>query len=138
MVERAFAAAQRGATDQEIAETLGVSERTFYSWCHEHPEFLQATKVGKEAADQRVERSLYRRALGYSHESVKIFMPAGAKYPVYAPFTEHYPPDTQAASLWLRNRQPEKWRDKTEVEHSGTVGLADRLVKARERARSKA
>jgi hypothetical protein len=35
-----------------------------------------------------------------------------SKEPVYAEYTEHYPPDTGAASLWLRNRQPEKWRDK--------------------------
>jgi len=41
---------------------------------------------------------------GYTHEATKIFMPAGAEAPVYAPYTEHYPPDTHAASLWLRNR----------------------------------
>jgi hypothetical protein len=35
-----------------------------------------------------------------------IARPAGAEAPVNAPYTEHYPPDTQAASLWLRNRQP--------------------------------
>ena len=44
--------------------------------------------------------------------AVKIFMPAGAEAPVCASYTEHYPPDTQAASLWLRNRQPAKWRDR--------------------------
>ena len=65
--------------------------------------------------------SLYHRGLGYRHEAVKIFMPAGAAAPVYAPYTEHYPPDTQAISLWLRNRQPRKWRDKHEVEHMGSI-----------------
>ena len=35
--------------------------------------------------------------------------------------TSHYPPDTQAASLWLRNRQPAKWRDRQEVNHTGTL-----------------
>ena len=44
-----------------------------------------------------------------------------AEAPVYAPYTEHYPPDTQAASLWLRNRQPAKWRDRQEVNHTGTM-----------------
>jgi hypothetical protein len=64
---------------------------------------------------------LYHRGLGYQHEAVKIFMPAGAAAPVYAPYIEHYPPDTQAASLWLRNRQPAKWRDRQEVNHIGTL-----------------
>ncbi|MHB1956052.1 MAG: hypothetical protein ACYCOU_20160, partial [Sulfobacillus sp.] len=27
---------------------------------------------------------------------------------------KHYPPDTQAAMFWLRNRQPERWKEKTE------------------------
>jgi hypothetical protein len=46
---------------------------------------------------------------------------AGAAAPVYAPYTEHYPPDTHAASLWLRNRQPTKWRDRQEVNHTRTL-----------------
>ena len=121
MAERAFAAAQGGATDLEIIEALGIGQTTFYRWRHEHPQFREATELGKEAADERVERSLYQRALGYSHQAVKIFMPAGAENPIYAAYTEHYPPDTAAASLWLRNRQPEKWRDKQEVEHSGNL-----------------
>jgi hypothetical protein len=116
MAERAYSAAQQGATDAEIAEFLEIGTTTFYRWCHEHPEFREATRLGKEAADDRVERSLYQRAIGYSHGAVKIFMPAGAEAPVYAPYTEHFPPDTQAASLWLRNRRPTEWRDKIAVE----------------------
>ncbi len=38
------------------------------------------------------------------------------------PTVKHYPPDTQAASLWLRNRQPDKWRDKLTHEHAGPDG----------------
>src|SRR6185437_6128000 len=116
--ERAYAMAQQGATDQEMAEALGIASSTFYEWRHLHPEFAEATRLGKEACDERVERSLYHRAIGYSHPAVKIFMPAGAEHPVYAPYIEHHAPETAAASLWLRNRQPEKWRDKQEVEHS--------------------
>lgn len=45
-------------------------------------------------------------------------MPAGADNPVYAPYVEHYPPDTQVTSLWLRNQQPKLWRDKQKIEHA--------------------
>jgi hypothetical protein len=61
------------------------------------------------------------RALGYRHEATKIFMPAGAKEPVYATYTQHHPPDTTAAFRWLQNRQPDKWRDRPEINHSGTL-----------------
>ena len=32
------------------------------------------------------------------------------------PYEVHHPPDTAAASLWLRNRQPKLWRDKHEID----------------------
>lgn len=98
-----------------------MEEKTINNWKIAHPEFLQSINAGKADADARVAESMFKRAVGYSHDAVKIFMPAGAKEPVYADYTEHYPPDTAAGSLWLRNRQPAKWRDKTDVEHSGTL-----------------
>lgn len=110
-----------GSTDVEMADFFSVSEQTLNAWKKAHPSFLESITRGKAAADGNVAEKLYQRALGYSHAAVKIFMPAGAEGPVYADYTEHYPPDTQAASLWLRNRQPKKWRDKQEVEHSGEL-----------------
>src|ERR1700704_6599650 len=53
-------------------------------------------------------------AMTYSHTAVKIFLPSGASEPVYAPYTQHYPPDTKAALRWLMNRQPALWRDRQE------------------------
>jgi hypothetical protein len=86
-------------------------------WAATHAEFRAALKVGKETADQRVERSLYQRAVGYHYDAVKIFMPAGAKKPVYAHYVEHIPPDTTAAIFWLKNRDPAHWRDAWQLEH---------------------
>lgn len=100
-----------GATDREIADFFEVDERTLYRWKHESAEFCQALKAGKGEADDRVERSLYRRAVGYTYDAVKIFMPAGAEAPVYAPFEEHVPPDVTAGIFWLKNRRPDQWRD---------------------------
>ena len=100
-----------GATDTDIAEFFKVDARTVYRWKHEFPEFCQSLKSGKAAADERVERSLYHKAVGYKFEAVKIFMPAGAERPVYAPYTEHVPPDTTAAIFWLKNRRSKDWRD---------------------------
>lgn len=111
-----------GATDKEMADFFGVDERTINRWKDDFPEFCQSIARGKLVADADVAEKLYHRALGYSHKAVKIFMPAGAAQPVYADYTEHYPPDTQAASLWLRNRQSAKWRDKQEHEHTGADG----------------
>ena len=125
--------AEQGATDREVAEMFSVSERTLHRWKHAHPELADALAVGKEIADQRVEQSLYRRAIGYSHDAVKIFMPAGASEPVIVPFTEHVPPDTTAAIFWLKNRKPHDWRDKAELKIEGD-SLAAVIEAARLRA----
>ena len=113
-----------GATDAELADFFQVDEATVHRWKIERPEFYESITRGKQIADANVADRLYQRALGYSHEAVKIFMPQGAERPVYAPYTEHYPPDTPAASLWLRNRQPAKWRDRQEHQHTGADGKA--------------
>jgi hypothetical protein len=81
-----------------------------------HPQFGEALKIGKSEADDRVERSLYQRAVGYTYPAVKIFMPAGAKAPIYAPYEEHVPPDVTAGIFWSKNRRPDKWRDTWHLE----------------------
>lgn len=112
--EQAAKLCQLGATDAELADFFKVTTVTIWRWQSAHVEFCNALKRGKEAADERVERSLYARATGYTFDAVKIFMPANAKEPVYAKYQEHVPPDTTAAIFWLKNRQSEQWRDKTE------------------------
>lgn len=113
-----------GATDQELADFFKVDVRTVYRWKHDHDEFCQALKGGKDVADERVERSLYQKAIGYEQDEVKIFMPSGAVEPVYAPYRAKIAPDTTAAIFWLKNRRSGEWRDKQELEHSGPDGGA--------------
>lgn len=119
--------AQLGATEADIAEFLGVATRTVERWKVEHAEFCRALKLGKKVADARVEQSLYRRAIGYSHEAEKIFQHGGAV--VRAKTLEQYPPDTTACIFWLKNRDKANWRDKQDHEHSGsltvTIGADD-------------
>ena len=110
-----------GATDMEVADFFEVDVRTVYRWKGENEAFCQALKVGKDIADERVERSLYARANGYEHEEVDIRVVGGAI--VQTPIRKYYPPDTTACIFWLKNRKTAEWRDKVEQEHSGTVQI---------------
>src|ERR1700680_1017096 len=76
---------------------------------------------GRVQADGEMAESLYRRGLGYEHLATKIFMPPGAEEPVYAPYVEHYPPDTHAALAWLARRQPGLWRERQQVGLTGSI-----------------
>lgn len=113
---------QTGATDAELAGHFKVTTVTIWRWQAIHPDFFNALKRAKGAADERVERSLYARATGYTYEAVKIFMPAGAKKAVFAKYQEHVPPDTTAMIFWLKNRNQKDWRDRQEHAHSGPDG----------------
>lgn len=117
-----------GATDREVAEFFGVNEATVHRWKLEHEDFCEALKVGKQAADERVKSSLYRRALGYTHDAVKIMQHDGA--PVIVPYVEHVPPDTTAAIFWLKNRCKEEFRDKIDLNHSGEVSVTRKVYSA--------
>lgn len=120
MAEQVEKLCRLGATDKDLADFFDVSEQTINTWKQKHPEFLESLKRGKLAADAEVADRLYQRAIGYSHESEKIFNNNGEALRVE--MTEHYPPDTTAAIFWLKNRQPEKWRDRQQHEHSGPDG----------------
>jgi hypothetical protein len=102
-----------GATDKELASLFGVAKSTINKWKLAHPGFSDSITRGKFVADSNVAERLYQRAMGYEHDEEKIFQYEGQ--PVRVKTKKHYPPDTQAASLWLRNRQPDKWRDRTEL-----------------------
>lgn len=104
--------ARKGATDQQIADELGVHIQTVYKWKKAHPEFFEQLKSWKEEADEVVEKSLYQRAVGYSCKETKVFIHEGC--PVTEDIIKHYPPDTTACIFWLKNRDHANWRDRIE------------------------
>lgn len=125
----------KGWTDDEMAAFFGIDRATWYRWKAADAKFCDALKEWKAEADARVERSLYEKAVGFSMEATKIFMPAGANEPVYAPYIERIAPDTTAAIFWLKNRKPAEWRDKQEIELGVTDDVAEMLDAARKRAK---
>jgi hypothetical protein len=105
--------AKKGFTDKDFAVFYKVTEQTINNWKIKYPEFFESLKEGKSFSDEIVERSLFERATGYEHYEDKIFCNSNGIVTTEAT-VHHYPPDTTAAIFWLKNRQPEKWRDKSE------------------------
>lgn len=108
--EQAMKLCRLGATDKELADFFGVAESTLSKWKLDFPDFSEALKAGKVAADANVADSLYRRAFGYSHPDVHISNYKGDV--TITPITKHYPPETVACIFWLKNRRPDLWREK--------------------------
>ena len=107
---------------------MGVGQRTFYEWKTRYPQFLQSIKKGKSPVDIEVENALLKRAKGYTYvETTTEFdvVDTGRVDEDGKPIVEHkiksvksvkkeVPPDVGAAAFWLKNRRPDRWREKRE------------------------
>jgi len=114
----AWSMAAMGATNEEIADAIGVSKRTIIRWAKEHESFGKALAEGKGVSDAKVIRSLYKRATGYDYTEEKKIVEVdknGNVKPVRVETTKkHVPPDVAAQCFWLKNRQRGKWADRPE------------------------
>lgn len=112
-----------GADDKKLAELFEVGEATISRWKVAHPEFREAIKKAKAGADCEVAAALFQRAIGYSHPDVHVSNYQGDV--TLTPITKHYPPDPVSAIFWLKNRQPQLWRDKIDIEQETKVLFPD-------------
>ncbi len=77
--------ARDGLTEERIAKNMGVAYSTFRDWKDRYSALSAALKKGKEVVDYQVENALLQSALD-GNITAQIF--------------------------WLKNRRPDKWRDK--------------------------
>lgn len=131
-VDEARKLCEAGAIDVEIARHFRVSVATLSTWKLKYPEFLAAIRVSKEVANTNVEDSLYRLAMGYTRTEVEHKVIAGKL--VTIEIERYYPPNPTAQIFFLKNRKSSSWSDKQEVQHTGTVELTDRIMRARKNA----
>lgn len=106
-----------GCTDSEMSKFFEISEATLNTWKEKHPSFLESLRSGKHEADAKVAESLYKRANGYNVMKIKFATHEGV-ITDEKEYAEHLPPDVGAAKMWLKNRQPDKWREKIDVEQT--------------------
>ena len=80
-----------GYSFEAFGSEVGVGKTTLYNWCLAHPEFRQAKEVGSEASRKKIEEMLMEcTKSGKGNVVGAIFM--------------------------LKNRFPNEWRDKRELE----------------------
>lgn len=115
--------ARDGLTDEQIAHNMGVAYSTLRVWRDKYSALSAALKRGKEIVDIQVENALLKRALGYQYKEVKTEEYETEDGPGKRVTTtvKEVVPDTTAQIFWLKNRKPEVWRDKQNVELSGEI-----------------
>lgn len=103
--------ARDGLTFEEIAKNIGINTATLYRWRKSNSDIDTALKKGREVFDREVEDTLFKAALGhYAIDTKTEILSTGETKTIT---TERYiPPNVTAIIFWLKNRRPEKWRDK--------------------------
>ena len=86
--------ARDGLTDEQIAKKIGISRKTLNDWKNNYSDICDTLKKGKEVVDYQVENALLNSALDGN---------------------------TTAQIFWLKNRRPDKWRDKQKEEADNTA-----------------
>lgn len=105
--------ARDGLTDEQIAGNIGISRSTLNSWKDKYSDISDTLKRGKEVVDRQVENALLKRALGYEYtETTREYIPELDEMKTTKKVTKQVAPDTTAQIFWLKNRKPDKWRDK--------------------------
>lgn len=95
--------ARNGLSDEDIAHNCGISRKTLYEWKNSYSDIRDALKTSKDAADAIIENALYEKAKKG---------------------------DVTAMIFWLKNRQPERWRDKHDIDTAITgMDFGDSLKK---------
>lgn len=106
--------ARDGLTDEQIADNMGISRSTLSAWKIKYSDISDALKKGKEIVDYQVENALLKRALGYDYQETRV--EKSDKETKVIQTLKHVPADTAAQIFWLKNRRPNKWRDKPHEE----------------------
>lgn len=120
--DKIMALAGAGKTDIQIAEGIGVTERTLNIWKHSQGEvFFQSLKDAKHIADELVEAALFRKAVGFKEQEVKVFQHDGRTFEHVV--EKQHAPDTNACKYWLNNRKSQEWRDKIDSEEEDIEGM---------------
>ena len=102
-----------GFTDKQLAAFFDVNESTITRWKQKYPEFRTSIKSGKVVADAQVVESLFKRAMGM--EVTEVEVRGNDENKIKRVIKKYIPPDTTAQIFWLKNRQPELWREKSTV-----------------------
>lgn len=131
---------RRGMTDAEIAGAMGIRRETLIVWKKKYSNIANTLKKTKEIVDYEVEKSLHKKATGYTAKETKAFKCKEIYYDDAGHRCEretvqvvevdtYVPADTLAAAIWLNNRMSDEWKrnankeklDKDKFEHQKDI-----------------
>lgn len=108
-----------GLSDAQVAKNIGIGRGTLYEWLKKYKDIADAYKKGSEVSTYEVENALYKSACGYYVDEVERTETTYADGSVVTTKRGHkryIPPSIAAQIFILKNRRPNWWKDKREIE----------------------
>lgn len=125
--------ARDGLSEEQIAHNMGIGRVTLRNWRAKSEIIASALKTTKDVVDKEVENALYKRAMGFEYtetvEERKLNPETGQFEMVVTKRVNKVAlPDTTAQIFWLKNRKPDVWRDKREIESTEALDRLDGIL----------
>lgn len=115
------AALQMGHTEKDTCKLFGIPVSTFEKYKTESPELMEQIRQGKLKADETVVNAIYKKAIGFEYEE-KTYEGIGKRKRLKKLVKKEMAPDAHAGIFWLKNRMPNVWKDKQDIDLSNQDG----------------
>lgn len=117
--------AREGITDKELYDMLGVGHDTFYRWKKDIKEFSDTLQEGREKANGELLNRAFMLAMGHTQTVTEPMKVKQGDYETIEMVTyeKHMQPNAAMMQFMLKNRMPNRYKDKHEVDVSGNVGV---------------
>lgn len=120
--------ARKGLTNDQIAANIGINRDTLYTWCNKYPDFADALKKTKEVNVYEVEDAMFKAAKGYFVTETKTITNKDGKILRVENIKKWIAPNTTAQIFFLKNKDPENWRERNEISLAESNGVLESLM----------
>jgi hypothetical protein len=134
MIKKIQSLIKAGLTNEQLATALEVDVATLYNWRIANKELFDAVKDSKEEADKEVVNSLWALATGRAKRKWQVLNSVTGEKEW---LEEVVAPNPTSIIYWTKNRMPQEWRDRQEVEVTGEVDIGSKIDEARKRIKSR-
>jgi len=118
---------KKGNTVTTTCQAVGIAKSTFYEWVENKSDFSDAIKKAMAIPDKKVENALYKSAImGHRYKEKEFKAVAVGEKIKMIPVktvTKIIPPNVTAQIFYLKNRQPDEWKDRHDLDVSGNVNI---------------
>lgn len=121
-----------GCSKKKIAELCGIDRGTLYSWMARYGDLHVAVEKAYCVTEELLEAALLRSALGHSVPETKVFYDSKTGEVITHKMKKHFSPNPKAIEFALKNLNPDRWKERHEVEIGERDGTVNSLVEAQE------